>query len=148
MDSSSSYSNYHNYSPANHINLDACDFMEQLDKNLDFYVGTGSVYPSHQMSPGYQGSGHGSYHDSVPNDDLVSDDDDNTVSEEMSLVKPKKRATKAKKKAVEKEVPIDTSKDTANWSKQEEIALCMAWCDSWRIAQLETTKILKDFWQK
>ncbi|PWA81453.1 hypothetical protein CTI12_AA184970 [Artemisia annua] len=126
MDSSSSYSNYQNYSPANHINLDACDFMEQLENNLDFYVGTGSSYPSHQMSPGYQGSGHGSYHDSVLNDDLVGDDDDNTISEEMSPVKPKKRTTKAKKKAVEKEVPIDTLKDSANWSKQEEIALCMA----------------------
>ncbi|PWA89888.1 hypothetical protein CTI12_AA083040 [Artemisia annua] len=90
--------------------------MEQLDNNPDFYVGTGSGYPSHQMSTGYQGSGHGSYHDSVPKDDLVGDDDDdNTISEEMSPVKPKKRATKAKKKAVEKEVPIDTSKDTANW---------------------------------
>ncbi|PWA38554.1 hypothetical protein CTI12_AA580310 [Artemisia annua] len=115
MDSSSSFSNYRNYSTENHINLDACDFMEQLDNNPDFYVGTGSGYPSHQMSLGYQGSGHGSYHDSVPNDDLGGDDDDNTISEEMSPVKPKKRATKAKKKAVEKEVPIDTSKDTANW---------------------------------
>ncbi|PWA56788.1 hypothetical protein CTI12_AA413620 [Artemisia annua] len=116
MDSSSSYSNYQNYSLANHINLDACDFMEQLENNLDFYVGTGSGYPSHQMSPGYQGSRHGSYHDSVPNDDLVGDDDDNTISEEMSPVKPKKHATKAKKKAVGKEVPIDTLNDSANLS--------------------------------
>lgn len=47
MDSSmSSYSNYQNYSPVNNINLDACDFMEQLENNPDFYVGTGSGYPS------------------------------------------------------------------------------------------------------
>lgn len=99
----SSYSNYQNYSPVNHINLDA-DFMQQLENNSAFYVGTSSGYLSQQMSPGYQGSGHGSYHDSVPNDALVGDDDDNTISEEMSSVKPKKRATKGKKKAVEKEV--------------------------------------------
>ncbi|PWA35744.1 hypothetical protein CTI12_AA606630 [Artemisia annua] len=108
MDSSSSYSNYQNYSPANHINLDSCDFMEQLENNPDFYVGTGSGYPSHQMSPGYPGWGHGSYHDSVPNDDLVGDDDDNTISEEMSPSNQRKRATKAKKEAFEKEIPIDT----------------------------------------
>ena len=81
VDSSmSSYSNYQNYSPANRINLDACDFFDQLDHNPNFYVGGGSGYPSQQMSPGYQGSGHGSYHDSVPNDDLVGDDDENTLS--------------------------------------------------------------------
>ncbi|PWA78487.1 hypothetical protein CTI12_AA207250 [Artemisia annua] len=115
MDSStSSYSNYQNYSLVNHINHVACDFMEQLCNNLNFYVATGSGYPSQQMSSGYQGSRHGSYHDSVPNDDLFGDDDDNTISEEMSPVKPKKRATKGKKKAVEK----DTANDSAIWTKK------------------------------
>ena len=86
MDSStSSQSNYQQYSPVNRINLVACDFEEQLYNNPYFYVGTGSGYPaegypSQEYSMG-QGSGHGSYHDSVPNDD---DDDDNTLSEEMS----------------------------------------------------------------
>ena len=58
MDSAtSSYSNYQDYSLVNRINLDACDFMEQLWNNPDFYVGTGSGYPSQHMSPGYQGGG-------------------------------------------------------------------------------------------
>ena len=51
-----------------------------------------------------QGSAHGSYHDSV-----LNDDDDETLSEEMLPNKPKKRATKAKKNIVEKETKNDSS---------------------------------------
>ena len=98
------------------MDLDACDFEEQLYSNPNFYVGTGSGYPSQE----YHGSTHGSYHDSIPNDN----DDNNTISEEMSPVKPKKRATK--KKIVEKE----TKNDLSLWTRKEEIALCDAWCDS------------------
>jgi hypothetical protein len=124
--SSSSYSNYQNYSPVNHINLDACDFMEKLQNNPSLFVGTGSGYPSQQMSPGYQGSAHGSFHDSVPTDDLPEE----LSPEAMSPVKPKKRATRGKKAAAQKEVEEDNTKDSAPWTCKEEIALSMAWCDS------------------
>ena len=91
------------------MNLDACDFVEQLYSNRDFYVGTSSGYLSQEYSMA-QGSAHGSFYDSVQNDDDDdADDDDNTLSEEMSPVKPKKRATKAKKKTVEKETKNDSS---------------------------------------
>ncbi|PWA78486.1 glutathione S-transferase T3 [Artemisia annua] len=96
------------------------------------------------MSSGYQGSRHRSYHDSVLNDDLVGDDDDNTISEEMSLVKPKKRATKGKKKAVEK----DTANDSAIWTKKEDITFCMAWCDSSEDSIVGTNQNSKGFWKK
>ena len=144
----SSHSNYQHYSLANHINLDACDFLSQLDNNPNFYAGTGSRYPSQQMSPGYQGSGHGSFHDSVPNDDVQNDDDDNTLSEEMSPVKPKKRATTKGKKAAAKPVEKEVDKDTSNWSKEEDIVLCMAWCDSLEDSAIGNNQNSKGFWTK
>ena len=84
-------------------------------------------YPSQEFSMG-QGSAHGSYHDLVPNDDDDDDDEDKTPSEEMSPVKPKKptkRATKAKKNDAKK----DTKNDSSNWTCEEEVVLCKAWCD-------------------
>lgn len=147
MDSStSSYSNYQNYSPVNRINLDACDFMDQLCNNPDFYVGTGSGYPSQEMSPGYQGSAHGSYHVSVPNDDVADDDD--ALSEEMSPVKPKKRASMGKKKTVEKNVKKETKNDSGLWTRKEEIALCQAWCDMSENSIMGNNQHAKGFWDK
>lgn len=69
--------------PVNRINLGACDFEEQLYNNPDFYVGVGSGYPAEgypiqEYSMG-QGSAHGLYHDSVPNDDDDDNDDESTL---------------------------------------------------------------------
>lgn len=126
----SSYSNYQHYYSVNRMNFGACDFIDQLCNNPEFNVGTGSGYlaeryPCQEYSMG-QGSAHGSYHDSVSNDDVADDDDDNTLSKEMSPVKPKKQPTRGKKKTVEKE----TKNDSSIWKRKEEIALYQAWCDT------------------
>nr|GEY51884.1 hypothetical protein [Tanacetum cinerariifolium] len=79
--------------------------------------------------PKGHGSAHGSGHDST----LVNEDEeDDSLVEEVSPVKPKKpsrRASKAKKND-----PKDPPKD---WTMEEEIALCEAWCDVSEIAREE-----------
>jgi hypothetical protein len=105
---------YQDYSPIRSTNLDM-----NLDDWGDYPTPQYSTqnYPSQDASMG-QGSGHGSYHGSMPFDE----DDD---VEEISPVKPKKPsrcATKAKDKGKQPE----PNKKVEPWTQAEEIALCRA----------------------
>ncbi|GJR92996.1 hypothetical protein Tco_0265170 [Tanacetum coccineum] len=102
MESSSSHANQP-CSPVNRINLDM-DF-EQLMLSQEYY-------PSQDY---YMG------HDSATVND---DEEDDSPVEEVSPVKPKKpsrRAARAKKN--------DPKEPPKEWTVEEEIALCQAWCD-------------------
>ncbi|GKC36255.1 heat stress transcription factor B-2a-like protein, partial [Tanacetum coccineum] len=93
---------------------------EPLDQNEN---GSSSVdnHESTVLPDLGHGSAHGSGHGSAPVDD---DEKDDSPVEDVSPVKPQKpsrRASKAKKNNL-KEPPKD-------WTVEEEIALCEAWCD-------------------
>ncbi|GKC86922.1 hypothetical protein Tco_1147571 [Tanacetum coccineum] len=112
------------YSPVNRINLDM-DF-EQLMFSQEYY-------PSQDYF-----MGHGSSHGSAPVND---DEEDNSPFEEVSPVKPKKpsrRAAMAKKN--------DPKEPPKEWTVEEEITLCQAWCDVSENNIVGNSMKTKGFW--
>ena len=110
---------YQEHSPIRSTNLDMNldDWADYHNYGYSTQQYASQDYPSQDASMG-QGSGHGSFHGSMP----VDDDDD---VEETSPVKPKKpsrRATKAKAKGKEPE----PAKKAEPWSNKEEVTLCNA----------------------
>nr|GEW38778.1 hypothetical protein [Tanacetum cinerariifolium] len=105
MESSTSSQTYQPYSTINSTNLDMnfedLMFSQEYNYSQDYSMGHGSGH----------GSAHGSAHSSVP-------------FHEVSPVKPKKpsrRAAKTKKD--------ETKEPPKEWTVEEEIALCLGWCD-------------------
>ncbi|GJZ36327.1 hypothetical protein Tco_0582518 [Tanacetum coccineum] len=120
MESSTSSQTNETYSPFNRINLDM-DF-EQLMFSQEYY-------PSQDYSMG---------HGSAPVND---EEEDDSPVEEVSPVKPKKpsrRATKAKKN--------DPKEPPKEWTVEEEIALCQAWCDVSENNVVGNSMKTKGFW--
>ncbi|GJY60413.1 hypothetical protein Tco_0461070 [Tanacetum coccineum] len=123
MKSSTSSQPYQQYYPINPTNLDMNfeDLMFSQEYNYDYSMGHGSGHDSaHGLA---HGSSHGSAHGSVP----IHDEEDDSLVEETSPVKPKKpsrRATKAKK-----DEPKEVKDAPKEWTVEEEIALCQGWCD-------------------
>nr|GEW18107.1 hypothetical protein [Tanacetum cinerariifolium] len=128
MESSTSSQVNQPYSPVNHNNLDI-DF-EQLMFSQDYYQ-------SQDYSMGHS-SAHGSAHGSAP---VNADEEDDYLVEEVSPVKPKKpsrRAAMAKKN--------DPKEPPKEWTVEEEIALCQAWCDVSENNVVRNSMKTKGFW--